>query len=30
VPQRTAAIATMHGLVVEVLCLPAVRDPLAA
>ncbi|TFV87237.1 hypothetical protein [Blastococcus sp. CT_GayMR16] len=30
VPRRTAAIAAMHGLVVEVLCLPAVRDPLPA
>ena len=29
VPQRSAAIAAMPGLIVEVLCLPAVRDPLA-
>ena len=30
VPQRAAAIAAMRGLVVEVLCLPSVRDPLPA
>jgi hypothetical protein len=28
VPQSTAAIVAMHGLVVEVHCLPAVPDPL--
>ena len=28
VPRRTAAIAATSGLIVEVLCLPAVRDPL--
>jgi hypothetical protein len=30
VPQRTAAIAALNGLVVEVLCLPSIRDPLPA
>jgi hypothetical protein len=30
VPRRTAAIIALHGLVVEVHCLPAVHDPLAA